>query len=98
MKGQPDLIINNYHKKYNGLCIEFKTPAANGVLSMEQKNLLEKYEENGFKCIVSPDYDLIIRELISYCDGIRLKCKYCPKKFISKKTLKSHYKWFHRIS
>ena len=23
MKGQPDLIINNYHKKYCGLCIEF---------------------------------------------------------------------------
>jgi len=88
VRGQPDLIINNQHKKYEGLCLEFKTPNGRGVLSEDQKNLLERYEDNGFKCMVSNDYDLIIRELISYCDGIRLKCKYCPKKFITRNTLK----------
>ena len=24
--GQPDLMILNYHKDFNGLCIEFKSP------------------------------------------------------------------------
>ena len=26
-KDQPDLNINNLHKNYNGLCIEFKIPS-----------------------------------------------------------------------
>ena len=30
MKGQPDLIIQNHHKDYNGLVFEFKTPQGNG--------------------------------------------------------------------
>ena len=28
-KGQPDLMVLNYHKDYNGLCIEFKYPTNN---------------------------------------------------------------------
>ena len=48
-KGQQDLTINNVHKKYNGLCIEFKTPNGNGKLSDEQKELLERYEEQTWK-------------------------------------------------
>jgi len=47
MKGQPDLIINNYHKLYRGLCIEFKTPKCIGVISIEQKKMMERYEDNG---------------------------------------------------
>lgn len=31
MKGQPDIIINNHHQNYSGICIEFKTPQCNGV-------------------------------------------------------------------
>ena len=97
-RGQPDLIINNYHKKYNGLCIEFKTPTDKGILSADQKKLLEKYKENGFKCIVSNDYDFIIRELNSYCEDIRVLCKYCRNKFRSHCTLANHTRYFHRIS
>ena len=26
MKGQPDLMVFNYHKDFKGLCIEFKSP------------------------------------------------------------------------
>ena len=37
MKGQPDLIIHDLHKHYNGLCIEFKTPQCNGVITDHQK-------------------------------------------------------------
>ena len=97
MKGQPDLIIQNLHKQYSGVCIEFKTPQCNGVLSDQQKDLIELYEENGYKSIVSNDYDLITKELNDYMRDIRIKCKYCRRKFISKKTIKRHVKYFHRI-
>ena len=32
-----DLIIQNLHKHYNGLCIEFKTPQCNGIFTDRQK-------------------------------------------------------------
>ena len=94
MKGQPDLIIQNLHKNYNGLCIELKMPQLNGVLS---KELIERYEDNGYKCIVSNDYDLIIKEINDYMYDIYIKCKYRERKFKSRETLKRHEKYFHRI-
>ena len=97
MKGQPDLIIQNLHKKYNGLCIEFKTPQLNGVLSEQQKNLIDRYEDNGYNCIVSNDYDLIVKEINDYMHDIGIKCTYCKRKFISRETLKRHEEYFHRI-
>ena len=96
-KGQPDLIINNYHKKYWGLCIEFKTPTGKGSLSAHQENLLGRYEDNGFKCVVSNDYDLIIKELNTYCEDIRVLCVYCCRKFKSRRTLRNHELYFHKI-
>ena len=60
-KGQPDLIITSHHKRYNGFCLEFKTPTGRGVLSEAQDQLLKKYADNGFKTLVSNDYDVITR-------------------------------------
>ena len=97
MKGQPDLIIQNRHKDYNGLVFEFKTPQGNGIVSNEQKDLLEQYEANNYKCLVSHDYDLIIKTINDYMTGIRLKCKYCKRNFVSHITLNNHYKHFHKI-
>ena len=97
MKGQPDLIVHNLHKYYNGLCIEFKIPHCYGVLSDQQKEQIECYEDNGYKCIVSNDCDLITKELNNYMHDICIRCKYCRQKFISKKTLFRHVKYFHRI-
>ena len=88
-KGQPDLIINNLHKNYNGLCIEFKTPVCNGVLSEAQKTLLEQYRDNGYKTLVSNDYDVIIREINDYLKNVRIKCKYCKRRHIKKHIKKS---------
>ena len=97
MKGQPDLIIQNLHKNYNGMCIEFKTPQFNGLLLEQQKELIERYEDNGHKCILSNDYDVIIKEINDYMHDVRIKWKYCTRKFISRETLKRHEKYFHRI-
>ena len=97
MKGQPDLIVHNLHKHYNCLCIEFKTPQGNGIISEQQKELMDRYEDNGYKCIVSNDYDLITKEINDYMHNVRIRCKYCRRKFISRKTLNRHIKYFHRI-
>ena len=97
-KGQPDIIITNLHKHYNGFCIEFKTPQNNGQLSDAQKELLEKYKMNNYKCLVSNDYDLIITEIIQYMTDVRIKCPYCTcRKFKNEHTLKTHKIKFHRM-
>ena len=97
-KGQPDIVIANLHKNYNGLCIELKTPKGTGVLSDAQRNLLEKYEKNGYKTLVSNDYDHLLREITEYCQGIRITCPHCCQLFVNEVTLKSHCVGFHRIS
>ena len=40
LRGSPDLIINNLHKRYTGFAIEFKSPKGNGVLSPDQSMML----------------------------------------------------------
>ena len=62
LRGSPDLIINNLHKHYTGFCIEFKSPKGNGVLSPDQSMILLQYQNNGFKTLVSNDYDQIIEQ------------------------------------
>ena len=66
LRGSPDLIINYLHKHYTGFCIEFKSPKGNGVLSPDQSMMLQQYQNNGFKTLVSNDYDHIIEQIIDY--------------------------------
>ena len=96
LRGSPDLIINNLHKHYTGFAIEFKNPKRNGVLSYYQSKMLPQYQNNGFKILVSNDYDYIIEQLIEYFRDIRIKCSYCPRKFISSLSIKNHIKSFHK--
>ena len=83
LRGFPDLIINNLHKHYTGFCIEFKSPKGNGVLSPDQSMILLQYQNNGFKTLVSNDYDHIIEQVIEYFRDVRILCSYCPRRFIS---------------
>ena len=96
-RGQPDLMILNYHKYYKGLCIEFKSPTNNYCVSESQIKMKENYKNNGYAFILSNDYDYISKKLHKYMTGVRIPCKYCPKAFLSKTTLNNHYKVFHRI-
>ena len=95
--GSPDLIINNLHKHYTGFCIEFKSPKGNGVLSPDQSMILLQYQNNGFKTLVSNDYDHIIEQVIEYFRDVRIKCSYCPRRFISSQSLRNHIKFFHKL-
>ena len=95
--GSPDLMINNLHKPYTGFCIEFKSPKGNGVLSSDQSMILLQYQNNGFKTLVSNDYDQIIEQIIEYFRDVRILCSYCPRRFISYQSLKNHIKGFHKM-
>ena len=96
LRGSPDLIINNLHKHYTGFCIEFKNPKGNGVLSPDQSMILLQYQNNGFKTLVSNDYDHIIEQIIEYFRDVRIKCSYCPRRFISYQSLRNHIEFFHK--
>ena len=97
IRGSPDLIINNLNKHYTGFCIEFKSPKGNGVLSPDQSMILLQYKNNGFKILVSNDYDQIIEQIIEYFRDVRIKCSYCPRRFISYQSLRNHIKFFHKM-
>ena len=94
----PDLIINNLHKNYTGFTLEFKNPNGKGILSYDQSKMFQQYQNNGFKTLVSNDYDYIIEQLIEYFRDVRIKCSYCPRRFISSQSLKSYIKSFHKIT
>ena len=98
LRGSPDLMINNLHKHYTGFCIEFKNPKRNGVLSPDQSKMMRQYHLNGFKTLVSNDYDLIIESLIEYFRDVRILCSYCPIRFISSQSLKNHIIGFHKVT
>ena len=95
LSGSPDLIINNLHKHYTGFCIEFKSPNGKGILSYNQSKMLRQYQNNGFKTLISNDYDQIIEQIIEYLRDVRIKCSYCPRRFISPQSLRNHIKSFH---
>ena len=97
-RGQPDLMILDFHKDYKGLCIEFKSPTNNYCVSESQLKMKEKYRDNEYAFILSNDYDKISKLIHKYMAGVRIPCKYCSKAFKNKKkTLNSRYKVIHRI-
>ena len=96
LRGSPYLIFNNFHKHYTGFCIEFNSPKGNGILSPDQSMILLQYQNNGFKTLVSNNYDHIIKQVIEYFRDVRIKCSYCPRKFISCKSIKKHIEGFHK--
>ena len=95
LRDSPDLIINNLHKHYTGFCIEFKSPKGNDVLSPDQSMILRQHQSNGFKTLVSNDYDHILEQMIEYFRDVRILCSYCPRRFISSQSLSNHINGFH---
>ena len=97
LRGSPDLIINNLHKHYTGFAIELKNPNGKGILSYDQSKMLRQYQNNGFKTLISNDYDLIIELIIEYFRDVRIKCSYCSRRFISPQSLSNHIKFVHKM-
>ena len=97
LRGSPDLIINNLHKRYSGFAIEMKSPKGSGILSPDQSMMLRQYQNNGFKTLLSNDYDQILEQIIEYFRDARILCSHCPKRFISFQSLRNHIKGFHKM-
>ena len=98
LRGSPDLIINNLHKRHSGFAIEFKNPNGKGVLSPDQSIILLQYRNNGFKTLVSNDYDYIIEQIIEYFRDIRILYSRCSRRFINSQSLRNHIKFFHKMA
>ena len=96
-RGQPDLMILNFHRDFKGLCIEFKSPTNNYEVSESQLKMKAKYSQNNYAFILSNDYDKISKLLHKYMACVRIPCEYCSKAFRKTKTLNTHYRIFHRI-
>jgi len=99
--GQPDILILNEHVNYRGFAIELKTPMNTGILKENQKHYLAELQSNGYKTLVSNDYEFILMELVKYFKGIRYSCKYChnnKRKFYTAENREKHYKYFHKIT
>ena len=89
LHGSPELIINNLHKHYAGFTIEFRSPNSKGALSPDQSMMLRQYQNNGFKTIISNDYDHIMEQLIEYFKDVRMMCSHCPRRLVSSQSLKA---------
>ena len=87
-RGQPDLMVLNNHRDFEGLCIEFKSPTNNYCVTESQLKMKEKYKNNGFAFILSNDYDKISKLVHKYFAGVRIPCEYCIKAFRNKKNSK----------
>jgi len=98
LAGSPDIIIMNLNKKYSGFCIEFKSPTGKGSPSNKQLKLLKAYKHNGFKILLSNDYDVIVEQLLEYFKDVRIKCQYCNRLFKSDSSIVKHHKYFHKIT
>jgi hypothetical protein len=96
-KGSVDLIINNLHKKYNSFAIEFKSPSGNGTINKYQSNRLKEYRQNGFKTLLTNDYDQVVLDIVDYMANTRIKCELCHNKFKNSNTLNNHKKYFHKV-
>ena len=87
-KGQPDLILANTRKGFTGFAIELKTPKGCGTVTPEQKNMLTRLEKEGYKTLLSNDYDTVIREICLYMEPekVRVVTKTPAKSRKRKKT------------
>ena len=75
-KGQPDLLVVQRTRSFAGLALEFKTPNCAPdalVVSEHQLSMLRGLEAQGFKTLVSNDYDVLCREVDSYFGEVRRK-------------------------
>ena len=83
-RGTPDLMILDYHKDYQGLCIEFKSQTNNYEVSESQIKIKEKYIKNNYAYILSNDYDKISKCYINIWLMCALLVNTALKHFVKK--------------
>lgn len=98
MKGQPDIIIVNYHEicMYSEMCIDFQTPSNNYKITEAQLSLKKQYHRNRYKFIFPNDYDLIICKKNKYIQEIKIPRKYSIYKLETSKYYSVDKRYFHK--
>ena len=60
--------------------------------------MLEKFEMQSYKTLLSNDYDRIVKEITEYFQGVRIKWTQCTNKFKNFGSMKIHLEKFHKIT
>ena len=89
-KGQPDLMIINPNRNYNGLAIEFKHPGFEPSPTTEQLAFHARLRTLGWKVIVCNEYSHALREVDDYMKTCKVMCDCCERLSPSKKHVDTH--------
>jgi len=91
LKGQPDLLVLNSHRRHAGFALEFKTPATqHPQATPQQQQTLQRLESLGFRVLLSSDYDTICRQLDAYMSAEVFHCTCCGMPFASERAIEAH--------
>jgi len=77
--------------------LALKSPTNNYKISESQLEMKKRYKRNGFRLLISNDYDKIISILNTYMHKLRVPCHYCSKQFLSNDTYQIHLQSFHKL-
>jgi prophage antirepressor-like protein len=88
--GQPDLLVLNKHRKYNGLAIEFKTPSGRGRVSEDQEAFLNDLERNNYLVLVCDKFEQAMMTIVNYNKDLMFKCERTGRYFNSLESLERH--------
>ena len=89
-RGQPDLLILNKHKKYNGLALEFKHPGGKGRTSDDQEAFLNDLERNNYLTLVCDKFEQAMMTVVNYNRELVFKCDKTGRYFNSLESLERH--------
>ena len=64
MSGFPDLFLFVSRNQFHGLFIEMKSPQ--GRVSSNQKEVMQRLEEQGYKCVVCNSFESAVNEITVY--------------------------------
>ena len=89
-RGQPDLLILNKHRKYNGLALELKNPGGTGRLAEDQYQFLKDLEQNNYLTLVCDKFEQAIMTIMNYSKELMFKCDKTGRYFNSLESLERH--------
>jgi hypothetical protein len=90
LKGLPDLIIFNRHRRWTGFAIELKHPGFEPEARPAQFTALSSLEELGWKILLSNDYDEICKNISEYFQCLVITCSCCGQTYSSNQAAEAH--------
>ena len=88
--GQPDLLVLNKHRKFNGLAIKFKTPSGRGRMSEAQEAFLNDLERNNYLVLVCDKFEQAMMTIVNYNKDLMFACEKTGRHVNSLESLERH--------